>query len=214
MAPGGDKPQGVLALLSTRQDLILPIVLVSSVLIILVPLPPALMDVAFGAEHHRRRDHVANDDLRAYATGIQHFPFVAVGNDTGTTCAERRQHPTDPHSCGQRWRSRRRTRDPSFRSICHRRQADRRFDPVRDHRGDPVSGHHQGGHADQRSRRPVCLGWNAGATNGNRRRPERRHHRRKRGTESPQRNHSTGRLLWARWTVPASSFAATPLPAS
>ncbi|MCA9103023.1 MAG: flagellar biosynthesis protein FlhA [Planctomycetales bacterium] len=45
MAPGGDKPAGVLALLSARQDLILPIVLVSSVLIILVPLPPALMDV-------------------------------------------------------------------------------------------------------------------------------------------------------------------------
>ena len=90
----------------------------------------------------------------------------------------------------------------------------RRPDHLRDHRRDPVRGDHQGRHAHQRSGRPLRLGRHAGPADGHRRRPERRHHRRARGPAPPQGNHASRPTSSGPWTVPASSSAATPSPAS
>ena len=50
--------------LGRGQDLILPVAIIASVLVIMVPLPAALMDVLLAANITRRRDRAADDDLR------------------------------------------------------------------------------------------------------------------------------------------------------
>ena len=61
-----------------------------------------------------------------------------------------------------------------LRRVRGRRPDRGRADHLRHHRGDPVRGDHQGGHADQRSGGPLRLGRHAGPADGHRRRPERR----------------------------------------
>ena len=84
-------PWGVV---SRIQDLVFPIAIIASVLVILVPLPPALLDVLLAAQHHDRRDHPADDDLRAHAARFQHLPFAALGDDAGAAGAQRRHDAT------------------------------------------------------------------------------------------------------------------------
>ncbi len=64
--------------LRRAQDLILPIAMIASVLVILVPLPPALMDVLLAGNITVVGDHPADDDLRPHAAGVQHLSLAAA----------------------------------------------------------------------------------------------------------------------------------------
>ena len=79
------------------QDLILPVGIIASVLVILVPLPARADGPAAGEQHHDRRDHAADDDLRADAAGVQHFSLAAAGHDAVPAGAQRGHHAADPH---------------------------------------------------------------------------------------------------------------------
>ena len=89
------------------QDLILPVAIIASVLVILVPLPAALMDVLLAANIARRGDHAADDDLRPHAAGVQHLSLAAAGDHARPAGAQRRHDAADPHARRQRracWR--------------------------------------------------------------------------------------------------------------
>ena len=79
------------------QDLILPVGLVASVLVILMPVPAELMDRFVGGEHHHRGDYAADDSLRADAAGVQHLPLPAAGHDAVPAGAECGHHAADSH---------------------------------------------------------------------------------------------------------------------
>ena len=63
---------------SRVQDLVLPVGLIASVLVILLPLPAALMDVLLTANIAIARDHAADDDLRPHSAGVQYFPSLLL----------------------------------------------------------------------------------------------------------------------------------------
>ena len=60
------------------QDLILPLAIIASVLVILVPLPPALLDVLLSANISAVGHRAADDDLRPHAAGFSIFPTVLL----------------------------------------------------------------------------------------------------------------------------------------
>ena len=62
------------------QELILPVAIIASVLVILVPLPPALMDVLLAANITVAVIMSADDDLRPHAAGVQHLSLAAAGH--------------------------------------------------------------------------------------------------------------------------------------
>ena len=88
--------------LSRWQDLILPLAMIASVLVIMVPLPPALLDVLLAANITRRGDRAADDDLRPHAAGIQHLSLAAAGDDAGPAGAQRGHDAADSHARRQR----------------------------------------------------------------------------------------------------------------
>ncbi len=85
-------------LLGRSQDLILPVAIIASVLVIMVPLPAALMDVLLAGEYHGRRARAADDDLRAHAAGVQRVSVDAAGDDAGAAGAQRGDDAADSHA--------------------------------------------------------------------------------------------------------------------
>ncbi len=79
---------------------------------------------------------------------------------------------------------------------------------------DSVPRDYQRRHAHQRSRRPIRFGRHAGPADGDRRRSERRRDRRDTKLNGAARRSRGKPIFSERWMVPASSSAATPSPAS
>ena len=89
------------------RDLILPVGIIASVLVIMVPLPPALMDVLLAANITLAVHHPADDDLRAHAAGVQRLSVAAAGDHAGAAGAQRGHDAADSHACRHRrarWR--------------------------------------------------------------------------------------------------------------
>ena len=193
--------------------------MIASILVIMVPVPAELMDLLLAAQHHHRGDYAADDALRADAAGVQHLSLAVAGHDPVPAGAERGHHAADSYPGGDRRPVGGRRRGADVRPVRHRRRP--RGPTISssawsflDHRPDPIRGHHQGGHADQRGGRPIHPRRHAGQTDGDRRRSERRRDRPARGPAPPAGDHRSRPTSSGPWTVPASSSAATPSPAS
>ncbi len=177
------------------RDLVLPVGIIASVLVILVRLPPSLMDVLLSANITIAVIMLLTTIYVRTPLEFSIFPslllattlFRLVLNVATTRLILTRAGSEGLLAAGGVVEGLRRVRG---------RRPDRRgADHLRHHRGDPVRGHHQGGHAHQRGGRPLRLGRHARPADGHRRRPERRHHRRARGPAPPPRDHPAGRLL-------------------
>ena len=84
--------------LSRSQDLVLPVAIIASVLVIMVPLPAALMDVLLSANITVAVIMLLDDDLRAHAARVQHLSDAAVGDHAGTAGAQRGHDAADSHA--------------------------------------------------------------------------------------------------------------------
>ncbi len=160
------------------RDLILPVGIIASVLVIMVPLPAALMDVLLAANITLAVIMLLTTIYVRTPLEFSVFPSLLLATtlarlvlNVATTRLILTHAGTDGLVGG-------RARGESVRRVRGGRPDRRRHHHLRDHRGDPVRGDHQRCHAHQRSGRPVCLGRHAGQADGDRCRSERRHHRR------------------------------------
>ncbi len=108
----------------------------------------------------------------------------------------------------------RRSRHPGLRRVRDRRQLRRRRGGVRHPDHHQLRGGHQGLGPHLRSQRALHPGRDARQADGDRRRPERRPDHPGRSARAPRSKCARRPTSTARWTVPASSSAATPSPAS
>ena len=91
------------------QDLILPVAIIASVLVILVPLPPALMDVLLAGNITIAVIVLLTTIYVRTPLEFSIFPDAAVGDDAGAPGAQRSHHAIDP----DRRRHRRRITPPA-----------------------------------------------------------------------------------------------------
>ena len=132
--------------------------IIASVLVILVPLPAALMDVLLSANIAVAVLILLDDDLCADAARVQRVSDDAAGDDARAAGAERRHDAADLEQGGDRRRPGGRARDPGVCRLRGRRRANRRgHDHFRHYYCDPVRRDHQGCHANQRSGGAVSL---------------------------------------------------------
>ena len=76
-------------------------------LVIMVPLPPALLDVLLAANITLSVIMLLTTIYVRTPLEFSVFPQLAVGNDAGTAGAQRGDHAADSHACRQRrarWR--------------------------------------------------------------------------------------------------------------
>ena len=85
------------------KDLILPLALIASLLVILVPMPAGIMDLLLAAKYHRRGDNAADDALHPHAARVQYIPIAAAGHDVVPSRAERSHHSADTYPGEYRW---------------------------------------------------------------------------------------------------------------
>ena len=109
---------------------------------------------------------------------------------------------------------RRRPRRRRVRQLRRRRQRRRRPDHLPDPRRDPVRGHHERRRPRRRGRRALHARRDARQADGDRRRPQRRPDHRRGGAQAPRRDLRRRPTSTARWTAPRSSSRATPSRAS
>ncbi len=200
--------------LSRWQDLILPVGIITSVLVILIPLPPFLMDLLLAANITVAVIVLLTTIYVKTPLEFSIFPSLLLATTLGrlvlnvaTTRLILTRAQTDSWTAAG-------DVIQQFRRVRRRRQGRRRADHLRDHHRDSVRGDHQRCDADQRSGRPIRLGRHAGPPDGDRRRPERRRDRREGGPAAPRRRSRSRPTFTGPWTVPASSCAATRSPAS
>ncbi len=84
---GSADPRG--SLLGRSQDLVLPIAIIASVLVIMVPLPAALMDVLLSANITVAVLVLLTTIYVRHAAGVQRLPLAAAGDDAGAARAQR-----------------------------------------------------------------------------------------------------------------------------
>ena len=201
------------------QDLILPIGMIASILVIMVPVPAELMDLLLAANITIAVIMLLTTLYVRTPLEFNIFPSLLLATTLFRLVLNVATTRLILTRAAQRRPAGGRRRGADLRRVRHRRrhrhrQDRRRPDHLLDHRPDPVRGHHQGRHAHQRGGRPIHPRRHARQADGHRRRPERRHRSTSArpsaaGRRSPSRPTSS-----ARWTVPASSSAATPSPAS
>ena len=85
-------------LLSRGQDLILPIAIIASVLVIMVPLPAALMDVLLAANITVAVLMLLTTIYVRHAAGVQRVSVAAAGDDAGAAGAQRGDDAADSHA--------------------------------------------------------------------------------------------------------------------
>ncbi len=140
-------------------------------------------------EHHRRAADPDDGDVRQQAARLRGVPGGDPGRDAVPARAERQRHPVGAA------RRLRRQGDRHLRPLRHRRLAGRGHHRVLDPRGHPVRGHHQRRRPRRRGRGPLHPRRDARQADGDRRRPQRRPDRRRRGAATPCGGGRRGRLL-------------------
>ncbi len=162
------------------QDLIFPVGIVASVLVILVPLPAALMDLLLSANIAIAVIMLLTTIYVRTPLEFSIFPSLLLATTLFRLVLNVATTRLILTQAGRRRTAGGRRRGEDVRQfvtggVDRRRQDCRRPDHFRHHRRHPVRRHHQGRHAHQRSGRPLRLGRHAGQADGHRRRPERRH---------------------------------------
>jgi hypothetical protein len=160
----------------------------------------------FGDRHAGRHE-------RDEAARFLGFPDRPAGHHAAAPVAQRRVDARRPARRAYR-SGRRRTGDRSLRTLPGRRQLRGRHRGVHDPGDHQLRRHHQGCRTGRRSGRALHPRRHAGQADGDRCRPQCRPDRRGRGAQAARDDRRGSGLSSVRWTVPRSSSAATPWPAS
>ena len=203
---------GAIGVMLKRGDIALAIGVLTILVVLILPLPPILLDLCAGDLDHPVGADPDDGAVHPDAAGILRLPDRAADRDDAAAVAQPRLDPADP-GARPRGHRRRRPRHRGVRQLRDERQLRHRHHRLH-HPGDrELRRHHQGLRPHRRSRRALPPGRHAGQADGDRRRSLRRPDRRERPRASAARTSRTKAASSAPWTAPRSSCAATPSPA-
>ncbi len=166
-------------------DLLAAVSVVLVVTMLVVPLPPMLLDLLITLNISAALTIVVGDDVPRRGARLRVVPEPAAADDDVPPGDQRLGDAPDPHH------RRRRPRRQGVRRIRRRRQRGRRPRHLPDPDRDPVRRRHQRRRARRRGRRALHARRDARQADGDRRRPQRRpDHRRRRPAHGARRSRS------------------------
>ena len=197
----------------SRLGLGVPVLVVALLAMVVVPLPPLLLDAFFTFNITLSLIIILAVIYVPRPLDFAVFPTVLLGVTLlrlALNVASTRVVLLNGHTGA----GLRRPRHRGVRRVRDRRQLRRRHHRVRDSRRDQLRRGHEGRRARVGGERAVHVGRDARQADGHRRGSERRPADTRAGDRAPRRGYAKKPISTARWTAPASSSAATRSPGS
>ena len=192
--------------LLSHTDMLAALSVVLVVTMLVVPLPPALLDLLHHDQHLGGADDRGRDHVPGAVARLRVVPEPAAADDDVPARDQRLGDAPDPHH------RRRGLGRQGLRRVRRRRQRDRRPRHLPDPDRDPVRRRHERRRARGRGRRALHARRDARQADGDRRRPERGPDHRRAGARAARRDRPARPTSTARWTAPRSSSKATRSP--